>query len=224
MKNMKKFGLLCLALVLALGALGIGYAAWTDQITINGTVSTGELSWCIEDFSITPKDAGPDWTSNYTCDPATISTIRPAPELKDVGSTTAVKTDCNTLTLTVNNGYPGYYNHIDFWAINDGNIPLKIWKVVISDGTHNYPFYAFPSAKCLELGTGAEAGYDLVVKWGDSWGVQLDPREDVNFSFDFRILQPAPQNAGGVGGPSAMTFTITVTAIQWDKYVAGPLP
>ena len=37
---MKKIGLLCLALVLALGALGVGYASWTDTITISGTNST----------------------------------------------------------------------------------------------------------------------------------------------------------------------------------------
>ena len=40
---MKKIGLLALAIVLALGALGIGYAAWTDTITINGTVNTGTV-------------------------------------------------------------------------------------------------------------------------------------------------------------------------------------
>ena len=40
---MKKIGLLALAIVLALGALGVGYAAWTDTITINGTVNTGTL-------------------------------------------------------------------------------------------------------------------------------------------------------------------------------------
>ena len=40
---MKKIGLLSLALVLALGALGVGYAAWTDTITIEGTVNTGSV-------------------------------------------------------------------------------------------------------------------------------------------------------------------------------------
>ena len=32
----RKYGFLCLALVLALGTMGIGYAAWTDTIFING--------------------------------------------------------------------------------------------------------------------------------------------------------------------------------------------
>ena len=40
---MKKIGLLSLALVLALGALGVGYAHWTDTINIEGTVCTGSV-------------------------------------------------------------------------------------------------------------------------------------------------------------------------------------
>ena len=40
---MKKFGLICMALVLALGALGIGYASWSDSIYIEGTVNTGTV-------------------------------------------------------------------------------------------------------------------------------------------------------------------------------------
>ena len=34
---------MCLALVLAMGIVGVGYAAWTDTIYIEGTVTTG--SW-----------------------------------------------------------------------------------------------------------------------------------------------------------------------------------
>ena len=37
---MKKIGLICLALVLALGVLGVGYAMWDKTLTITGTVST----------------------------------------------------------------------------------------------------------------------------------------------------------------------------------------
>jgi hypothetical protein len=40
---MKKIGIFCLALVVAIGALGVGYAAWTDSIFINGTVKTGSV-------------------------------------------------------------------------------------------------------------------------------------------------------------------------------------
>ncbi len=40
---MRKIGLLTMALVLALGSLGIAYAAWTDEITIEGSVTTGSV-------------------------------------------------------------------------------------------------------------------------------------------------------------------------------------
>ncbi len=39
-------GILCLALVLGLGAMGVGYAHWTDTLTIDGTVTTGEWGTC----------------------------------------------------------------------------------------------------------------------------------------------------------------------------------
>ncbi len=47
----KKIGLLALALVLALGTLGVGYAAWTDTITIDGSVNTGTLDLNVVEYS-----------------------------------------------------------------------------------------------------------------------------------------------------------------------------
>jgi hypothetical protein len=47
---MKKIGLICLALVLALGALGVGAALWMGVLTIHGDVVTGSVDavWSIE--------------------------------------------------------------------------------------------------------------------------------------------------------------------------------
>jgi hypothetical protein len=41
--GLKRIGLLALALVIALGALGIAYAAWTKSVYVQGTVNTGTL-------------------------------------------------------------------------------------------------------------------------------------------------------------------------------------
>ena len=38
---MKKIGLVCLAVVLAMGALGVSYALWSDSLYLDGTVETG---------------------------------------------------------------------------------------------------------------------------------------------------------------------------------------
>jgi hypothetical protein len=48
---MRKIGILALTLVLALGALGIGYASWQDTITITGSVNTGSLDLVVEEYS-----------------------------------------------------------------------------------------------------------------------------------------------------------------------------
>jgi len=44
--NFSKLGILCLALVIAMGSLGIGLAMWSDTLTISGTMTTGEWVQC----------------------------------------------------------------------------------------------------------------------------------------------------------------------------------
>jgi hypothetical protein len=63
----KKIGLLSLALVLALGALGVGYAMWTDTITIHGTVNTGSVDINVDYYSGTYiyKDLTTDNLTTY---------------------------------------------------------------------------------------------------------------------------------------------------------------
>jgi len=40
---MKKIGLICLAVVLAVGAIGFGYANWSQTLTITEEVNTGDF-------------------------------------------------------------------------------------------------------------------------------------------------------------------------------------
>jgi len=71
----KKMILLTTVLVLALGSLGVAYAAWTDEITISGSVDTGSLCWEFADCRVLDKyppanpggdypTAIPDWGCN----------------------------------------------------------------------------------------------------------------------------------------------------------------
>jgi len=48
---MKKIGLLAVTLVMVLGGLGIGYAAWTDTVNITGTANTGTVDLVVEAYS-----------------------------------------------------------------------------------------------------------------------------------------------------------------------------
>jgi len=41
-KGFGKLGLICFALVICLAGMGVGYAHWSDTVTIEGTITTGE--------------------------------------------------------------------------------------------------------------------------------------------------------------------------------------
>ena len=65
---MKRIGLLCLALVLALGALGVSGALWSDDLYIDGYVETGDIDavWSLEgcyDSEAADKDVS--WVDAY---------------------------------------------------------------------------------------------------------------------------------------------------------------
>jgi hypothetical protein len=104
---MKKIGLLALALVLALGSLGIGFALWSETLYIEGTVNTGTLDaeWSFDgygDSEIAEKDYSYMWY--------------------DI--------DGNYLYVYIVNAYPC----IDYWAnfdvTNTGTIPFHVCDIV----------------------------------------------------------------------------------------------
>lgn len=105
---MKKIGLISLALVLALGLGGVGYATWADVLTITGTVNTGTVSAVL---------------STGACSDD---------EVKDVSSISCVLTDPKTLTVTVTNAYPSITYTCEFDVHNTGTVPVILKPVVIN--------------------------------------------------------------------------------------------
>jgi len=104
---MKKIVILCLALVLVLGTMGVGYAMWDKTLFIDGTVNTGEVNAIFTTASCddTGIDPGHD---------------------KDVGSCTVTGAGTQTLTITITNGYPCYECTVNFTVDNTRTIPVKV--------------------------------------------------------------------------------------------------
>jgi hypothetical protein len=223
---MKKIGLLMLTLVVALGALGIGYAAWTDDINVTGTVETGKLCLDIQSGTIEEVGGCPDknwsgWvttTSAHTrsCPPGyKFVSIYNAPEGKCVADVTfnPIDTDANgfydKLEVTINNAYPHFAADISFWICNCGTIPLIVQAPVIEQS----PF--------------------LLIQYGDNIGAQLHPEDCVEISFYVGVVQhegyfnQAHQwivddpNAALLPQNATLTFTIDITGIQWNEYSAN---
>lgn len=216
----KKAGLLFVALVLVLGSLGVAYAAWTDDIDIGGSVSTGSLCWkfvqCSALDELPPSDPGGDYVgfespfADYGSDPGFVGT----PPYWRVDKNVAwgdceISEDGKTLTVTLYNAYPCYFNSFSFYVENCGTVPLKIDHVLVNgEDWKTQTFY-----KAFDInGDGAN---DLELKYQDNFGGQIEPGPgDFEFSFWLHVLQPAPQD-------SALTFTIDLVAVQWNEY---PLP
>ena len=105
---MKKIGILCLALVIALGTMGVGYALWYEDLFVEGTVNTGDfdLQWTYYGcFDVEDKDVG-----NITCVPGP---------------------DPYTLIITVTNGYPCYEGDCEIELTSFGTVPAHFESIEI---------------------------------------------------------------------------------------------
>jgi len=224
--KINKIATIFVASLFALTTLGVAYAAWTDTIYINGTVTTGEVCWEFSTCSlldeIPPVNPGGDYVgmgnplADYTCRPGFAS---PPPFFwhgdKNVGWCTQLIEDkdadgCDeTLTITFNNVYPCYFNSLSFYVRNCGTIPIKVDHVEINGQSYYANFY-----KALDLnGNGVN---DFEIQYGDNFGTQIEPGEySLNeFSLWFHVLQ---DESGFQGGH--FTFTISLVCIQWNEYL-----
>jgi hypothetical protein len=151
---MKKIGLLCMALVLALGALGVGYAMWSDTLFIEGYVYTGDVD--VEFSNQMPNDSGGALTDITQGDPAEVGTwsdggniddpsywtwtgnVQPEtnpdhPEYKEVASIDCdIDQPTSTLTVSIDHGYPSYFGSVAFTIDNLGTVPVKILSMKLT--------------------------------------------------------------------------------------------
>ena len=173
---MKKIGLICLALVLALGALGVGFAMWDKTLYIDGTVNTGEVNAIFT-------------TASCTEDPEV--------EGKDVGSCTLTGIGEQTLTITIDNGYPCYGCTVDFTVDNIGTIPVKVQSLTIVNPPPEISF-----------------------TWsGIAVGDQIDGGDSQAGSIYVHVEQEADELAGVAGsGIPSYTFSAVIYLVQWNEY------
>ncbi len=232
---MKKIGLMILALVLALGGLGVGYASWTDQIVISGAITTGDV--CIEIICpVGPSGESEDPAPPYTvigganANSLDLNALAPGPDFW----TSSYRTDKNVawvtsncydltpprkaVTLTFNNVYPCYLSHLAFALLNCGTIPIKMDHVVFRDDAG------------AELATIYQNGYevfdlsgngidDFEIYWGDNFGLQIEPGDGYSMDFYTHFMQDE-----GIDFTVSQTYTLTVeiVVVQWDHYTPGP--
>lgn len=211
--------------ILIVSIILIGFAMWLQQLRVNSYVNTGELDWRIVPGTLIYLDAcglppgygyfrGNDWNASYLPLPGAVQLS------KDVGCTAVYLKDSDgdgdsdTMNITLTNAYPWYYTHIAFKVHNDGSIPLRIWRIKISNGTHESIYYELNEQELqqgVEIDSNSDGKPDILIWWGDNFGAQLHPCQSADISLDLTILQDAPQS-------TYLTLYIEFDAIAWNEY------
>jgi hypothetical protein len=189
-------GTIFMILVIALAVLGVGYALWSETLTISGTVSTGEVD---VEFSMHDPEECVDVNGVEECP------VRG--EKADAADCMAVfsgpDNDSNDddgpdlLTVTVTGMYPSYHCKVSFDVTSTGNVPVHVWQPV---PTGDIPEW---------IATDFEECYED--------GVQLHQGEGENstgyctIDIHFTNADEVPENSGPI------TFGWEILATQWNE-------
>jgi len=219
-----------LAIALAASAV-VTLAMWYDTLKVNTYASTGELDAEFVDGTLTYMDAcglqpgyghfaGNDWNATNLPQPGSIQLD------KDVGCTNVTLIDSDgdgdkdTLRIELHNVYPWYYTHVAFKIHNNGEIPFKIWRLTVSNGTSSNYYYEINAEEVKDEGAyvdlSGDGKPDIIIWWGDNFGVQLHPCQSADISLDLTVLQDAPQNAN-------LVLYLSLDVVQWNEYNSGPI-
>lgn len=136
---MKKIGLICLALVLALGTLGAAFSAWFDDVTIWGDVYTGSLD--LEVYRVDGDDVYKristgelvydHWIYDYETGTWIDPKLDPDPDLLLVANSDSFLADDDFVRMFWNNLFPidtlgwgGFVASVGLHAL--GSVPMHL--------------------------------------------------------------------------------------------------
>jgi len=237
----KKIGLICLALILALGALGIGYAMWEETLTIDGVVYTGNVDVEFSQYSNDPPPHGTcaggiyaDPLDPKVCGSWTIPGVNGLEPWeywsgdrwdKNVASTNCTL-DVNSLSIEIDNGYPSYWGSVLFDIDNVGTIPVAVISCNLTDVSG----YTIPGGMELDAGeryyvdvdTATPTVHTGTVAAGDDFSFMIDEYND-----DFTQIDPGDVGYGWIcihveqdaaqNNTTDYTFTIEIVVCNWNE-------
>jgi hypothetical protein len=223
-----KIAVIFIVSLISLAASSASYALWYEELHLDVDAETGVLSWIFRlpvtvTDTICPPPYFPTDTPDLNCDPniGFYNDDSPFYVDKNVACGFATLIDDHHIQLTINNAYPGYYNHIDFWVQNTGTIPLVIDSVTIWDAEGN-EIITFYTIGIHEFDINGDGLNDMQIYWGHPFGepaAQVHPPERRDISFGFCFLQPLPQNEN-------IILDIGLLAVQyneWEPPAIGPV-
>lgn len=223
--RIKKIGVLALALVLALGTLGVGFAHWSGTLDISGTVHTGTFgaeltqnngvfSNAIDDEMIGAEAINSSWPFGFP-------SWRDTSKTQDTGHATCVLSNLkadysgtanDTMVINVTNAYPCY----NVWVPVDvhcvGTIPIKVWYNI----TNANPADVITIEMIADPALGA-GELSLVGANSEANATKLHQCNTTRALIHIHPLQPnstATPVVPGAAPNTTYTFSITVNYVQ----------
>lgn len=178
---MKKLGLIALAIVMALGVMGIGYAYWSDQLKINGSVGTGSLGVAFTDSNSDDPTGSNDPGYAY-----------------DAAETVVEITNTHQASIALNTVYPGYKTGASLEVTNTGTVPVKVHKITLAVTGGEPALFGYMSLIGWGFG-GAPVDMDYV----------LLPGAIKNFDADFSFDTDMPNELQGTSLYVSATIDVT---------------
>jgi hypothetical protein len=228
-----------LILALALATVGVGYGLWSKTLFISGIVETGKLDVTLSldevdegNLVLPANGSNPGfWEEDNDCDEDSADSDDCEVEGKEIAECTAVLLDeegieigsippgatvfgGQTIEITIENGYPSFNCWVQFNVRNDGSIPVRVFKPVISNPN--------PTQVTVDLVSGFHGptlGDDSSCYHDNSYNAvgeypQVDEDQLVNCVIHAHVNQAAAQDRTG---NNAYTFAATVCAHQWNE-------
>ncbi len=219
---MRRIGLLTMALVLALGSLGVAYAAWTDEITIEGTVNTGSVELNVVDYSGSAiyKDLETDemvsWHGWMGDDPyADDANYWPVAS----ASARAGEGDEADIVVSFENAFPCETLMADFLLHYNGSVPAKLYAEV-TDVTGDQALIDNLDVQFMawHVLPGYVHGEDDIHDFlGDPVDVGVQVHECDRILVAMTIHLPQDNDLMNLEG----SFEAMIQAIQWNEYQEG---
>lgn len=118
-------GLLAILLIVLLAGVGVAYGLWSETLTINGTVDTGDVDVGFGQVTITEK------VVDYFLDGPN-GQEKPEPAEKANAANCYYRIDNTgldneTLVVWTENAYPSWRCYVDFYVKSIGSVPVHVF-------------------------------------------------------------------------------------------------
>lgn len=211
---MKKSRLLALTLVVAIALMGAGYAYWTQTLTIQNTISTGELNVVFTELEL-----------NLPENDTYLDVEKSDFDFAKVDG----KDDPYNLQLVLEKAYPGAEFNLTFTMDNTGTLGAYVRNFELINDINENADLVYVKGYELEGTTLINKNYNqplseflkMLNRQKDNKGIWIEKEEDVKFILDLEISEQANSDSESANflkenTDNAIVFTITSVARQYN--------